>query len=191
MSLIGGLSAFADDFYFVINSALNTGYWTPKASSIKGVTGSSAIVGSGSFATDSTGDKVDPIGSIAFQLKCPRKIELAGDLLVRVTWEITTQSAGTPFGKVKVALRKNGSAIGSLTPGEGAAGSLAATVGSQQTDTIVTRVPKTTFDFGDTLDLRFIVNVSTASGSGGSTAAIKILCDPTSSGKEPLVRLVM
>lgn len=106
---------------------------------------------------------------------------------LRVPWTVKTASAGTPSGRIRVRLLLNGV---SVTSGLGAIRSLHPTNGTRYTDLIVIEpsaafIPKA----GDALTVSVDLEVTTASGSAGSTIVLTLRHDPALSADQFVMEL--
>lgn len=182
MSLIAGKSALPGTL-LLVTSGNGTKLLVPLSTSIE--KSFDLSTSSGSIATDATGIKAT-LGP--WRITLP-KLDVATDVWIRLKWEIVVASVGTPSGRLNVNLQKEGGAISGLTKASGPARDLAAVAGTTYEEWLHVRIPATSFAAGDRLDVLIEVEVTVASGSGGSTATVKIHHDPATAGNESFVEL--
>lgn len=135
----------------------------------------------GSTATDTVGVKATR--KMLWRLPVPFD-SAALRVWLRLEWEIASASAGTPQGRINLDARRNAAAIGGLTKTSGPARSMSAANGTRFVELLALDIPDTTWGATDTLELLFELEVTVASGSGGSTGSYQINHDPATAGRE-------
>lgn len=145
----------------------------------------SASSSSGSIATDSTGVKA----TLTFEHRVPQDITIAPDVFVRLLYEIAVASLGTPNGRINIDIQKDGGSIATLSKALGDARDWDDTAGTQYEEFFRVQIPSTTFAAGETLDILVEFEVTTASGSGGSTATLTLHHDPATLSKQAIVEV--
>lgn len=145
----------------------------------------SSIFGSTNIATDSIGVKA----SFIFTCAIP-SMALSGDVWVQIPWRIVTGSAGSAVGRVNLDVLKNGSSF--VTKALGPLYSLSPSA-TDHVDYLHVRMPSTEFGpgAGDRLQFTVEIEVTTASGSGGSTAVTLLRHDPETSGNELIIEVIV
>ena len=136
------------------------------------------------FTTDTVGIKAAIVFRFAMQ-----KYDIAADVFSRLKWEIAAASAGVPQGRLNLDIQQNGVAIPGLVKALGPVRSLSAPVSTPYEELLHVLIPFTRFALGNQLDFVVEFEVTTASGSGGSTGQVKFHHDPASFGNEAIVEV--
>lgn len=182
--LLSGKSALGKSLYLV-TSGNGTRLAIDGESIIRQSAASSSATGL--VATDSTGVKSSQVYEIG--MSTVQGAAVIADVWARLEWEIVAASAGAPQGRLNFDVRRSGVVIPSVTKALGPARSLAAAVGTRYVDLLHVRLPVTTFSLGDLLSLAIEFEVTTASGSGGSTVNLQLNHDPATANREAIVEV--
>lgn len=129
----------------------------------------------GLVATDAVGVK----GVLVFRLTLPR-LDVAADAYALLRWDVNVASTGTPFGRLNLEVQREGAAILGLVKAASPARNLSAAAGTRYDEVLHVRIPPTTWEAGERLDAVIELEVTTASGSPGSTGRYALRHDPTS-----------
>lgn len=122
-----------------------------------------------------------------FRLYSTKDYTAALRLRVRLELEIITASAGSPLGRVNVYLRDTG---GDLTNAKYATPvSLSAISGTRYEFLVGLDCVQRPWTKGAYVEIRFELEITTASGSGGSTCEVKLNHDPASKGRELILEI--
>lgn len=180
--LIGGEAALVKGFYLVKSSNSGSDHLAISAESlIQHSADTHSIFNDTTIATDSTGVKA----SISFAHMIQAGSLKAG-AWTAFKWDVFTPSTGTPFARVNFDVLKDASSIVAAkalgTPG--AIDNIA-----EFSELLHTEIQSTNFSGSELLVFKYEIEVTTASGDPGSTAALRLRHWPESVGNELIVEV--
>lgn len=113
---------------------------------------------------------------------------LAGKLVTKIKWEITSPTTGAATGRINFNVKRNGGAITGVTKTLGTTRNLAS-VDSFTEILDINLTQATQFNTGDIMNIDYEIEVVSASGSPGDTFTVKINHDPSVAGNELMLEM--